>query len=314
MDGSSVDPDAERRVKKFFITFATFAAIISPFLLGYSFCVVDPGHVGVLWNKNTNDVTYDTVYGEGRHYCGLGRRLINFPTFAQNVVHTTHTRTKDGLAVDIVSSFQYRLATDSASLKDIYTTFGKKYEPAYSVMVEAALRDVVSQYEAKDLVEDRDNFASGVEVASNDVVKPYFAEVISVQLLNVDWSSRVDDAIMETVVALEDVNTATAERQVALVSSQTEVGQARVLAKNVVAKALQDAALKVAAKEAEAAIIEAQGKHQSNAYKTIKDMFSMTSEQLLQYAYLENLVGGDFKHNRMEVAVPALVQAGLDSL
>ncbi len=40
----------------------------------------------------------------------------------------------------------------------------------------------------------------------------------------------------------------------------------------------------------------------------------MTSSQILKYAYLENIVGGDFKNNKQTVTVPSLVQSGLDSL
>ena len=264
------DPDARRRVGRFFYVFCVLAFIVSPFLLGYSFCKVTPGYVGVLHNKNTNDLDFDTLFGEGRHYCGLGRRIITFPTFLNNVEHTTPTRTQDGLGVSIVSSFQYKLKTDLTSLKALYTTFGENYQPAFGYMVEAALRDVVSQYDAKDLVEDRDNFADDVELASNQVVSPFYAEVVAVQLLNVDWHERVDAAIMETVVALEDVNTATEERNVAMIGATTDVGQAKILAQNVVAQAEQEAELTKAKKKAEAVIISQQGVSQAGAFKTIK--------------------------------------------
>merc|ERR1712065_123138 len=96
---------SEQRRKLYFTVLFILLIVVSPFLLAFSYAVINPGEMALLWNKNLHNVDLGKLYMEGRYFVGLGREFIKFPSYAVDVGQEyISCRTKDGLGVMIQPS------------------------------------------------------------------------------------------------------------------------------------------------------------------------------------------------------------------
>ncbi|GMH65112.1 hypothetical protein TL16_g04118 [Triparma laevis f. inornata] len=315
---------APERRKKYLSTFVMACTIVFPWLLGYSFDTIDPGYVGLLWNQNLHNLDSNKLWKEGRHFIGLGCHLIIFPTYAQFVNQGyIQARTKDGLAVQIQPSFQYQINDNLDDVAGLYKAFGGSYEETFISISRMNIRDVVSTFVAYDLVKHRDTLASNLEAGLNTKLSDFGVNVIGYQVLSIQWSNTIDNAIMAAVTELENVKTAHAEKNISQIEALTAVEEAKVLSENAIIIANQTAAILLATKEAEASNIVIQGTAQAQAFAAVKANITqadgttpMTGDELLKYVYLENMVSqmNVFEERKVAVKVPADIQGVIDAL
>lgn len=306
---------APERRKKYVWTVVMVCIFVFPWLLGYSFDTIDPGYVGLLWNQNLHNLDDNKLWQEGRHFIGLGCYLIIFPTYAQFVnMESIHARTMDGLAVQVRPAFQYQIDNDLTKVANLYKLFGLEYEGTFISISRSDIRDVVSKFNAYDLVKNRDALAVDLENGLKTRLATYGVTVVGYQVLSIQWSTIIDDAIMAAVTELENVKTAHAEKNISQIEALTAVEEAKVLSENAIILANQTANILIASKGAEAQNIVLQGTAQARAFAAVKANLTLSTDQLLKYVYLESMVSNNvnYAERNVAVAVPADIQTALD--
>ena len=102
-------------------------------------------------------------------------------------------------------------------------------------------------------------------------------------------------------------------RYVPLLSAETSVKEAEITSDTVIIEANKTAKITLAEKKAEAEIIKLESGAQAEAFGAVKQAFSeMTSDELLKYVYLENMVGGRFKLAKLGIKIPDEIQAAIN--
>jgi regulator of protease activity HflC (stomatin/prohibitin superfamily) len=162
------------------------------------------------------------------------------------------------------------------------------------------------------MVSDREDIVDDLTNDLNARLANMGIAVTGYQLLSVDWDDKIDDKIMEAVVAFEDIKTAFAEKNISKIEAETSVKKAEIMSESVTINANKTAELLIASKKAEASVISLQGLAQSEAYAAVKTNMGLDNEQLLKFVYLKEIVGGGHAEKKISVSVPTQVQDELD--
>jgi len=266
-------------------------------------------------NANTNDIDDKELYHQGRHFIGLGHHFIKFPMTAVDVTpeDLIPARTEDGLGVSMKIAYQYQLSDNIDHVVELYRTFGMNYEDVFFQLSLSSMRDVCAGFKGYDLVSQREELAQQMKDDLHTRLAEYHASIVSYQVLSIRWPSQIDDAIMKMIVAIEDIQTAFAEKNITQISAETSVMEAVITSDTVVIDANKTAKILLAGKTAEAEVIKLESGAQAEAFGAVKAAFSsMTSEQLLEYVYLENIVGGDMEIANIAVKIPAEIKAAMN--
>lgn len=174
-------------------------------------------------------------YAAGRYFLGLGHSFVRFPATVQTIQFSDESdssgpalrsRTSDGLEVHLEVSFQFQL--NSSSVYDLYEKFGTDYAPIFVNMAMNVITSSATEHNATAFFNDRtaigldmeNKVKQGFDVAAYATV-PYF------QLRSVSLPSEFEQAIQETEVANQDIQTASAERENTEVQMVTKVLQAQ---------------------------------------------------------------------------------------
>ena len=276
----------------------------------------NPGEVGLKLNANTINLDTTTLYQSGRHFTGLGVGFLIFSIFYQDIEipHVT-ARTRDGLSINIQPSFQFKLPVDNAKkLSALYLAYGKDYKQSVLSILESSTRDVISAYDAYDLVSERQVVATALSVDLDSRLTHMNVDIKGYQLLSILWDLQIDAKIMEAVVANEDIATAQAEKAISEIEGATSVQEAQILSETTIVTANMTASILKSASHADRDIIVLQGTAQSSAYKGVMaNVTGMTSQQLLKYVYLDQVMGGSYGRKKISVDVPGVVQTELET-
>ena len=76
------------------------------------------------------------------------------------------------------------------------------------------MRDVTAKYKGYDLVSRREEFAVELKEHLNIALTEHHASVVDYQVLSISWHRDIDEAIMKMIVAIEDIQTAFAEKNI----------------------------------------------------------------------------------------------------
>jgi regulator of protease activity HflC (stomatin/prohibitin superfamily) len=178
--------------------------------------------------------------------------------------------TKEGLNVDLDITVLYHLVEDRAS--DVYKNLGLNYEEkVIRPAIRASIREVVAQYEAKDIYsEKREEATLGLENYLKQTIEDRGIEVEQVLLRNVNLPEKLANSIQEKLQAEQE-----AQRMKFVLEKESQ--------------------------EAERKRIEAAG--QRDAQKIINESLS---EQYLDYLYINSL-----KDRQGTIYVPTSPSSGM---
>jgi regulator of protease activity HflC (stomatin/prohibitin superfamily) len=112
--------------------------------------------------------------------------------------------TKEGLSVDLDMTVLYRLVEEKAS--DVYRELGLTYdEKVIRPSIRTAIRDIIAQYEAKDIYSDKREEVSGkIEENVRTQLEPRGIAIESVLLRNVALPANLATAIQEKLQAEQE--------------------------------------------------------------------------------------------------------------
>ena len=143
--------------------------------------------------------------------------------------------------MQVMPAFQYQINKNLADVTYLYQTYGLDYEKVFISIARSNIRDVISTFDAYNLVSNRDVLAQDLFDGLKALLDPKGVTLVGYQLLSIQWSDIIDNAIMDAVTELENVKTAHAEKNISQIEALTAVEEAKVLSEGVIIAANQTA-------------------------------------------------------------------------
>lgn len=207
-------------------------------LMASSIGSVLPIEYGIVMNSLTRAVDDSgTFYHGGRHLILPWNTFIVYPATAVTVEFTDragsgrtspnpplHTRTKDGLALNLHISFQYRLQKEN--LAKLFKLANQAYEPLFIRNSKDVLLKAAADYEAFEYWENREKIGDEFLDILNNRLKTVYAICTGIQILIIDLPPEFEDSIVQTQVQQQAVRTRQNDQQVKRIRADTTVLQA----------------------------------------------------------------------------------------
>lgn len=157
------------------VVLGCIGALLIMILVPLSFSYVEIDEWAFKKSKVNNKVDTTKVYGNGRYFFGLGKKVVAFERRFQLVSFTDNSTlsvfTLNGLALGLECTFQYRL--DPTRLATLYEKYGTVYKANIISIATAALKNAAPKYTVDDYVtrwsEVADTLASELSVTLNAV-------------------------------------------------------------------------------------------------------------------------------------------------
>lgn len=316
-------------------TLCCLLLIPSIFLFAFSFGVVEVLTVGIIWDKQTMIVEYDELYQSGRHWTGLDRYYIPFPSNVQTLrfgefswfhdddkIAEDQTanrgdiecRAADGMQVFMEVTVQYKLSTDPQDLVCLYRDFGEGsagYREYFADLTTKVVLDVASTYVGTEFFTKRSVIEADIHKALDVELRRTYARVSSLQLVNMEFdkAGAFADAIENTQIANQDVQQQRNEVEVAIINGDALSGSAQTTAAVVVAvaKSKRDVMVQQATADAAAVLFNAQV--QVDAYNKVKvDLQFTSNKQLLAHLWMQS-VNNDAQKVAMNMPYPDVLKS-----
>mmetsp|Transcript_56452 Transcript_56452/g.156054 ORF Transcript_56452/g.156054 Transcript_56452/m.156054 type:complete len:329 (+) Transcript_56452:273-1259(+) len=266
--------------------------VVGCILLGVSFSLVHPLDYGIDFNKNIQTLDFTPLL-QGRHYLGVGHRLKRFPRRRiQYQPKYMSARTYDGLSCEIDTNMQYSLQKEN--LKQLYRTYGHSYDKLALVPItRSVLRDVVAKYTAFELVSKRHEVADDMFTTAKEALSEVYIDLHDLELISILWPEKIIQAITDTAVAVQDVETAKSEYNIAVISAETKVIAAKTLADQLIYQANATAQETLAAAVSEEASILYVAESQAN-WMSYASTYGMKETEEISLA---GGIGSGYKNN-----------------
>lgn len=176
-------------------------------------------HYGIRYNTAGKWADVDNVYTAGRYLIGPWNTFVLFPAVVQNVEFSNtfglaasghrypalHTRTKEGLALNLEVSLQYRLK--EAQVGKLYTEFNVDFQNFFVSTIRESVIKVAADYEAYQLWDQRKEVGNQMQREVNAVLNRTYAECWGLQLLDIALPKAFDQSIVQTQVQNQAIST-----------------------------------------------------------------------------------------------------------
>jgi len=290
--------------------------ITSSSLLGVSFDTVSPTQWGIAYDNNILQLDYSKTYDEGRYLVGLGRWFIKFPRTYATIQYGDNLdnadggdvvcRTQDGMVISLEISFQYSLMPEPENLVRLYQDFGGNHEYVFGLMMLQVAQDVSSQYKAFQYFTQRELIQTQLRDGLNTALAQVYATCPSLQLTNMTWSQSFSEAIIQTQIALQDIQQAQAQQLVAVVYAQSNITYYGTLAQIQVISANYSALSYLAQVQADADALKYQINQQVAALLDVRQRLGLNdSSSLLAYNWLTALQDTEVNKLWIGIDVPS---------
>ncbi|CAJ1330946.1 unnamed protein product, partial [Effrenium voratum] len=176
-------------------------------------------HYGIRYNNAQKWADIDNVYTSGRYFIGPWNSFVLFPALVQNVEFSNafalaasgnrypalHTRTKEGLALNLEVALQYKLRQQDVG--KLYTEFNVDSESFFVSTIRDTLIKVAADYEAHHLWDQRKQVGDQMQREVNTVLNRTYAECWGLQLLDIALPKAFDESIVMTQVQNQAIAT-----------------------------------------------------------------------------------------------------------
>jgi len=160
----------------------------------------------VIFPAKVQNVEFSNTYG-------LPRSGDRYPAL--------HTRTKEGLALNLEVSLQYRL--NQSQVGHLYTEFNVDFQDFFVSTIRDTLIKVAADYEAYQLWDQRKQVGDQMQKEVNEVLSRTYAECWGLQLLDIALPKAFDKSIVETQVQNQAVSTEKFAQESAQIRAVTSV-------------------------------------------------------------------------------------------
>eukprot|EP00927_Polykrikos_kofoidii_P057512 TRINITY_DN51652_c0_g1_i1.p1 TRINITY_DN51652_c0_g1~~TRINITY_DN51652_c0_g1_i1.p1 ORF type:complete len:369 (-),score=61.19 TRINITY_DN51652_c0_g1_i1:168-1181(-) len=261
----------------------------------FSLGTVPPLHYGITVNQINKNADTETVYGPGRHLISPFKSFILFPASIKTIEFTDrstirtqgnrqsslHTRTKDGLAVQMHVSMQYQLA--AAEVGQLYRDLSWNYETVFVSTARDVLTKAASSFEGVQFWANREDMKNSMKDMLGRSLSPLHAVVYDVQFLEIDLPATLESRLEATEVQKLDRQYNTHLQKQLTITAKTHVIKAEFDRKMKVVRSTGEAnctmITKVAQANAMGKVIDAQ----SAAMSLVKSRLGMSADSLVDY-------------------------------
>jgi len=201
-------------------------AVIQPYRLER----VDSGHIGIKVNligndRGVSDYQYKTGWVS---YNSWTNNVFEFPTFQQHIDYAPQTViTKGGFSATIKPSFNYSLVPTAVG--DMFITLRlpiKEVEQGWLMTaIVGSVNDVANKWNVDSIFNNREQFESAIVLECNKRVSKWF--VISQLRTNITPPEALQKAIEDKTKAIQDVQVAENQKQVAIAEAERKIAVAR---------------------------------------------------------------------------------------
>ncbi len=309
---SSVKISQNGRVKTQLSWKANKKQLLSLFglLLAVGACIssVPTGHTGIV---TTFGKVEEYTFEAGVHFKLPWQEVVRMDNRNQKGTLQMSCFSSDIQEVDVTYSINYQIEKSNA--QTIYRSIGEAYYDTVMVpRIQEAVKSVIAQYTADELVESRNDLSTKIMEILTDDLASYNIQVVSTAVENIDFTDAFTAAVEAKQVAAQNKLQAQITQEQAIME-ESAAAERKVIEANAaaeVAKIQAEADLEVTKIQADAA--EYAGKKEAAKNEALSK--SLTKE-LLQYYLVEawdgNLpdtyVGGDGALSILDIAA---LQAG----
>jgi len=272
---------------------------------------VEQNEYGLVYNWITKTIG-KRVYHGGTHSIGFWNKFVVFPATVQSIEFsnrrwplakspTLHTRTKEGLGLQLSISFQYTL--DPERLPELYALTNIAYEGLFVRIARDQLLEAAAEYEGPQYWLQRQDVGDQMRTLVDGKLQKSCAKLWGLQLLVIDLPDRYEQAITLTQVQQQIIKTRRNEQKAASIRADTEVLKADYDRQIRVVGASAEANYTVATK---LAMAEAAGRKiaaEADAVKYVRTKLHLSPEGAVQFQQLNafgNLPNATFLANLPE--------------
>lgn len=270
-----------------------------------SFETVDVTEYGLKQHSIDRWIDESQIYEAGRHDVGIWFDMIRFPATVQVIEYFSPevgetrsasesplgSRSKDGLLISIEVAFHYKLRKNQ--LVDLYKEFANTYHERYIGEGRTSLRDAASFFNAIEFFNNRTGIAIVMEDVLRESLNEMYADVVYLQLRDVNLPDEFEDALKRVQVAQQEYEIAQFEQQSAIVRAQTKILEAQAQANITVISAEADAEAFGINMKAQAEALNITLNTQSLAYYGMAQQLNLTSTELLSLLWIMAIVEHD---------------------
>lgn len=208
------------------IVIGIFVSVINPFSLER----VDAGHLGLKVNltgdaRGVSDYTYKTGWVVFNSWT---EKLYEFPTFQQHIDYNPQiVITKGGFSAEIKPSFNYALVP--TTLGDMFQNLRlpiKEVEQGWlKTAIVGSVNDVANKWAVDSIFNYRELFESAIVIECNKRISKWFT--VSQLRTNITPPPALQSAIEAKTKAIQDVQVAENQKQVAIADALRKIAIAR---------------------------------------------------------------------------------------
>ncbi|MDF2450075.1 MAG: hypothetical protein K0R26_2579 [Bacteroidota bacterium] len=204
--------------------------VLLSFINPFSLERVDAGHLGLKVNltgdaRGVSDYTYKTGWVVFNSWT---EKLYEFPTFQQHIDYNAQTViTKGGFSAEIKPSFNYALV--STTLGDMFQNLRlpiREVEQGWlKTAIVGSVNDVANKWAVDSIFNHRELFESSIVLECNKRISKWFT--VSQLRTNITPPPALQSAIEAKTKALQDVQVAENQKQVAIADALRKIAIAR---------------------------------------------------------------------------------------
>ena len=232
-------PPEERRSRKKVLVAVPLIIIllVAMLMLSQGIVVVPAGTRGVVltWGSVT------AVLGEGLHFImPVAQQVVFMDVTIQKVQTAESTASKDLQEVTTSIAVNYRVIPDYAG--DVYTNLRKEYEArVIQPNIEESIKAATALFEAEELITKRETVKNTFKEILTERVQNYHIEILSVSIVDFQFSTEFAKAIESKVTAQQKALEAKNKLEQIRYEAQQLVIQAEAQANATILKAQADA-------------------------------------------------------------------------
>jgi len=295
LDGSDVSMEKWKLVTIYTALGLAFLGGIIVFSISWD--TIDPTEYGFNYNKVNGHIDTTKLYDSGRYCIGPGHYFVKYPKILTTVEFSSRsgadsapvvTRTKDGVAITISFSYQYKFPKEN--MANVYRAFTTNYQQPMIRVARNSMLQVAGNFTSMQYWLGRKQITQDMElVLKKNLVESILCSVGDFQMLKVELPQAYEESIIATQVQQQQVIQQQYQKQVAAVLSQIQQVLA-VANQNIVTITSQANATAIGV--VNAAHIQAFNytQHvQASAYARLQSTLNLNSTQLMRYMKIRGI-------------------------
>mmetsp|Transcript_28769 Transcript_28769/g.90618 ORF Transcript_28769/g.90618 Transcript_28769/m.90618 type:complete len:384 (+) Transcript_28769:124-1275(+) len=259
---------------------------------------VDQNEYGLVFNWMTKQIGNEVHHG-GLHFIGFWNTFVTFPATVRTIefsdrqhIRTStalHTRTKEGLALELSVSFQYTLHPDG--IPALYALTNVGYESLYVRIARDQLLEVASDYEGPQYWVKRKEIGDQMREKVNSQLQGSHASLWDLELLRIDLPDQYEASITKTQVQQQMVKTRQNEQLAAGIRADTEIMRAEYERRIRVVEAGADANYTFVTELADGKAAKRRIAAEAEALRYIRNKLALSTAGAVEYQQLGAYAG-----------------------